>query len=316
MKNLKKIVNIVIFTLIFCSCNSLKQNEDKNEDQNEISKINPKNIVQMATLPKLPTFKYHYISDEEIEESFYKERIPKTYVDAFLYYTKDHKELRMPFYSIMVHESANFKVYKRRNTNGSYDLGPSHLNTNNIKNAYFRELYNPKDESHITNVYCFYMIMSLNYFRDMVDKFDGNMLNAYYAYNGGQKAPSIINSKYIPKNKIDFVKNVKAYGNVVKNYVSQFNLELDSYRSETYEKIASGVEYLNKNIARYSQYTDVFIQYDENNVLQMKLVKIPSLNTLALNNFQGIYKTTNNVIINIRREDNILYLIKEEIFVA
>ena len=94
------------------------------------------------------------------------------------------------------------------------DSTVNHLNSNNIKNAYCRELYNPTDESHITNVYCFDMVMSINYFRDMVDKF-GNIRDAFYAYNGGQKAPKIINSNIIPKSKERFVKNVKAYANSV-----------------------------------------------------------------------------------------------------
>lgn len=302
MKNLNKIVIISILTILFSSCTSQMKIENLNESsvQNEFfSEIN------VTELPKRTIkFTVHNISDEEIEKSFYKERIPAEYYDAFIYYTRNTPELRMPFYSIMVHESGNFKVYKRRNTNGSYDLGPSHLNSNNIKNPYFRELYNPKDESHITNVYCFYMIMSLNYFKDMVDKFDGNMTHAYYAYNGGQKAPSIINSKHIPSEKKNYVKNVIAYSKAIYRNIDKFSNELALYKTDINEKVRLGIEYLDKNQFKYNEFTDVFIVFSEDNTLQMKLAYIPKLenDTIASFRLQLINNSRNYVVINSRRE--------------
>lgn len=315
MKNPMKFVSIVLLTLVLCSCTS----QIKIESTNKIMHEEMFSEIDIVELPKrLIKFNIHNISDEEIEKSFYKDRIPKEYYDAFMYYTRNTPELRMPFYSIMVHESANFRVYKRKNTNGSYDLGPSHLNSNNIKNPYFRELYNPKDESHITNVYCFYMIMSLNYFRDMVDKFDGNMTDAYCAYNGGQKAPSIIKSKNIPAKRRNFVRNVTAYANAINRNVDNFTNELALYKQEVNDKIQSGIEYLDKNQFRYKEFTDVFIVFSEDNTLQMKLAYIPKLNSDTLTSLR--LKLVDNpryyVITNSRREEDPSDLVEKEVKIS
>lgn len=319
MKNINKVMLIIALILSFSACNSTKNTLSPMTKDVEETKEENFPIVENRVLTSLSnrrSFTYHYMSETVMEERFYKNRIPKEYADAFLYYTRNVPELRMSFYSIMVHESANFKVYKRKNTNGSFDLGPSHLNSNNIKNAYFRELYNPKDESHITNVYCFYMVMSLNYFIDMVDKFNGNIMNAYYAYNGGQKAPSIINSKYVPKNKVNYVKNVKSYGNIVSSYVNQFTEELQSYKDKLNDQIASGIEYLNKNSIHYQQYTDVYIVFGDNNQLQMLLVDKSVKYELAMSNLYLVNQINNNVVIDTRRKNYIFKFIKQKALVA
>lgn len=311
MKNLQKMsiiicIIVMIITSVIVSYNIIEDIIEFNDKQQTVSK----NFIKPTTY-SVPTFNFHIIGDEAIEENFYKTRIPKAYSDAFLYYTRKHKELRMSFYSIMVHESANFKVYERRNSNGSYDLGPSHLNTNNIKNAYFRELYNPTDESHITNKYCFYMIMSLNYFIDMVDKFDGNLTDAYYAYNGGQKAPSIIHSKNIPKNKQKFVRNVSAYGNAILNNIEKSTEELRIYKQEILSYVSKGLEYLKKHEFQYESGTNVYIQFNEIGRLVLKIVP-PISNAIVMNNLKHFYKFRNDVIINNRRDDYIPNLTEDE----
>ena len=90
------------------------------------------------------------LPDETIEEEFYRNRIPNNYIDAFLYHTADKREIRMNFYSIMVHESANFTAYINRNVNGSIDYGPSQLNSKNIEDPWFMERFSPKDNTYIT----------------------------------------------------------------------------------------------------------------------------------------------------------------------
>ncbi len=97
----------------------------------------------------------HILSDEKLIENFYLDNIPAEYSDAFLYYTRNRKEMRPYFFSLMMHESNGFTIFEHKNKDGSYDYGPSQLNSNNIKNEKFRNWYNPKDESHITNKYCF-----------------------------------------------------------------------------------------------------------------------------------------------------------------
>lgn len=310
MKNLQKLTILIYSIVIIITSTIISCNTTNDIIKSDKHKTTSKNSIKPSTY-SIPTFNFHIIGNEEIEENFYKTRIPKAYSDAFLYYTRNHKELRMSFYSIMVHESGNFKVYERRNSNGSYDLGPSHLNTNNIKNAYFRKLYNPTDESHITNKYCFYMVMSLNYFIDMVDKFGGNLTDAYYAYNGGQKAPSIIHSKNIPKNKQKFVKNVSSYGNAILNNIEKYTEELKLYKQEILTCIFKGLEYLRNHELQYESGTNVYIQFNEIGQLVLKTIP-PISNVLVMNNLKHFYKFRNDIIVNNRRDDYILNLTEDK----
>lgn len=179
---------------------------------------------------------------KEKEEEFYKERIPKEFADAFLYYTQDCKNLRLPFYAIMFHESGNFKSYVNKNLNGTYDLGPSQLNTSNMENARFRELYNPKDESHVTTKYCFYMVMTINFFKDLVYKY--GIDNAIYCYNGGEKALSILESKSLSDKYKTYVNNITNYHNSVSKYIEKFQIDFNNYME--YEKDLFITEGLNK----------------------------------------------------------------------
>lgn len=305
MKKIMNFVSILLFTILLFSC------DKKHEIFPRYSENQADSLLEIPIESK---FTYHYLYESEIEASFYKDRIPEEYYEAFIYYTRNFPELRMHFYSIMVHESINFKVFKSKNSNGSYDLGPSHLNTRNIENPYFRELYNPEDESRITSLYCSYMVMSINYFKDMVNKFDGNIINAYYAYNGGQKAPSVINAKHIPSSKRDFVRKVRAYGNSIDCHVTKFTEEYNEYKRDIVEKILLGIDYLNRNYNLYpDDYIDVFFTFDKNNNLQMKLLRSISKTSnkaLGLNNLS--HNIRNDIIVNIRREDYIPEFVEEK----
>ena len=108
------------------------------------------------------------LPDEKIEEEFYRNRIPSNYIDAFLYYTADKREIRMDFYSIMVHESANFTAFINKNANGSIDYGPSQLNSRNIEDPWFMEKFSPKDTTYIKTKYCRYMVITINFFYDLL----------------------------------------------------------------------------------------------------------------------------------------------------
>lgn len=320
MKNLLVITTIACTIAFVALSTSIIVSENSNNKK--ITEFQSTNVefeekIQIPTqisLKSVSSYKYHIISDEEIEENFYKKRIPNEYSDAFLYYTKDNPELRLPFYSIMVHESGNFKVFKRRNTNGSYDLGPSHLNTNNIKNAYFRELYNPKDESHITNVYCFYMVMSLNFFKSLYKKYD-NVIDAFYAYNGGEKAPIIIKSAKLSRKRPSFVANVKAYGRSVNNNLSIFEKELSLYKEEIATQIDDGLEYFRENVHKYQNYTDVYIVFNESGNLIMDIRNEFKIDLLASVN-KKVYKFTCNKIVADRRRDNIFDLTRDEFIIS
>ena len=168
------------------------------------------------------------ISDNELEEAWYKERIPAKYADAFLYYTRNKSEMRMNFYSLMVHESSNFTSYVHKNKDGSYDYGPSQLNSRNLTNKTFQKYYRPTDESHITNKYCFYMVETINFYWDLYNKVGEKY--AFFAYNGGEKAANW--KKRGIKSNSSLIKNVTAYDKAVRSNVEKYTKELASYKKE------------------------------------------------------------------------------------
>lgn len=168
------------------------------------------------------------LSDNELEEVWYKERIPAKYADAFLYYTRNKPEMRMNFYSLMVHESNNFTAYVHKNKDGSYDYGPSQLNSKNLTNKTFQKYYRPTDESHITNKYCFYMVETINFYWDLYNKVGEKY--AFFAYNGGEKAANW--KKRGIKSNSNLIKNVTTYDKAVRSNVEKYTKELASYKKE------------------------------------------------------------------------------------
>lgn len=168
------------------------------------------------------------ISDNELEEVWYKERIPAKYADAFLYYTRNKSEMRMNFYSLMVHESSNFTAYVHKNKDGSYDYGPSQLNSRNLTNKTFQKYYRPTDESHITNKYCFYMVETINFYWDLYNKVGEKY--AFFAYNGGEKAANWKKRGIKPNSNL--IKNVTTYDKAVRSNIEKYTKELASYKKE------------------------------------------------------------------------------------
>lgn len=178
---------------------------------------------------------YQIKSDIEFEEEYYRSVIPEEYAEAFLYYTRDFPEIRLNFYSIMVHESANFTAFRHVNKNGSVDLGPSQLNSSNLRNKRFVNAFRPKDESKITSVYCYYMVMTINYYHDLYKR-HGDAY-AFYAYNGGDKAVVAIKQNIQSPNMSSLVKNVRAYNRKVRKLVKQHKAEIIPFVEELRDQL-------------------------------------------------------------------------------
>jgi len=196
-------------------------------------------IVIAMGLMLLPTLAYAYmpetdimikisrsqVPDEVFIEDFYRDNIPDEYCEAFIYYTKDCPEIRMNFYSIMIVESGNFRWFRNVNENGSVDLGPSQLNSNNLKNKQFVRAFRPKDESMITSKYCYYMVMTIGYYKDLYDRLGDKY--AFYAYNGGDKAARQIKNGETHNESL--IKKVKSYDRLVRKQVEIKTQELEEY---------------------------------------------------------------------------------------
>ena len=269
-----------------------------NQVELEEEKILEKEDIEWNISFDYEKISHHILTDEMLEENFYLDNIPTEYGDAFLYYTKDKKEMRPYFFSLMMHESNGFTAFKHKNKDGSYDYGPSQLNSNNIKNEKFRNWYNPKDESHITNRYCFYMVMSINFYWDLVNKYGYDY--AFYAYNGGERTVKLIKNK--SSRNASLIKAVKSYDAAVRKRMQQAEKNLEKYVAQ---KRAEHIDELQYKIIE--------------NFNDIRLVALDRSKNKSKSN-DSILQDTNEFgnynIFYIRREDLLQFEIKEGVVIG
>ena len=269
-----------------------------NQVELEEEKILEKEDIEWNISFDYEKISHHILTDEMLEENFYLDNIPTEYGDAFLYYTKDKKEMRPYFFSLMMHESNGFTAFKHKNKDGSYDYGPSQLNSNNIKNEKFRNWYNPKDESHITNRYCFYMVMSINFYWDFVNKYGYDY--AFYAYNGGERTVKLIKNK--SSRNASLIKAVKSYDAAVRKRMQQAEKNLEKYVAQ---KRAEHIDELQYKIIE--------------NFNDIRLVALDRSKNKSKSN-DSILQDTNEFgnynIFYIRREDLLQFEIKEGVVIG
>ena len=269
-----------------------------NQVELEEEKILEKEDIEWNISFDYEKISHHILTDEMLEENFYLDNIPTEYGDAFLYYTKDKKEMRPYFFSLMMHESNGFTAFKHKNKDGSYDYGPSQLNSNNIKNEKFRKWYNPKDESHITNRYCFYMVMSINFYWDLVNKYGYDY--AFYAYNGGERTVKLIKNK--SSRNASLIKAVKSYDAAVRKRMQQAEKNLEKYVAQ---KRAEHIDELQYKIIE--------------NFNDIRLVTLDRSKNKSKSN-DSILQDTNEFgnynIFYIRREDLLQFEIKEGVVIG
>ena len=269
-----------------------------NQVELEEEKILEKEDIEWNISFDYEKISHHILTDEMLEENFYLDNIPTEYGDAFLYYTKDKKEMRPYFFSLMMHESNGFTAFKHKNKDGSYDYGPSQLNSNNIKNKKFRNWYNPKDESHITNRYCFYMVMSINFYWDLVNKYGYDY--AFYAYNGGERTVKLIKNK--SSRNASLIKAVKSYDAAVRKRMQQAEKNLEKYVAK---KRAEHIDELQYNIIE---------NFNDIRLLALDRSKNKSKSNDSI--LQDTNEFGNYNIFYIRREDLLQFEIKEGVVIG
>lgn len=286
------ILGILIIDVIDSRVAPIKQVELEEE------KILEKENIEWNISFDYEKISHHILTDEMLEENFYLDNIPIEYGDAFLYYTKDKKEMRPYFFSLMMHESNGFTAFKHKNKDGSYDYGPSQLNSNNIKNEKFRNWYNPKDESHITNRYCFYMVMSINFYWDLVNKYGYDY--AFYAYNGGERTVKLIKNK--SSRNASLVKAVKSYDAAVRKRMQQAEINLENYVAKKRAEHIDELQY--KIIENFNDIRLIVLDRSKN--------KSKSNDSIL----QDTNEFGNYNIFYIRREDFLQFEIKEGVVIG
>ena len=268
-----------------------------NQVELEEEKILEKEDIEWNISFDYEKISHHILTDEMLEENFYLDNIPTEYGDAFLYYTKDKKEMRPYFFSLMMHESNGFTAFKHKNKDGSYDYGPSQLNSNNIKNEKFRNWYNPKDESHITNRYCFYMVMSINFYWDLVNKYGYDY--AFYAYNGGERTVKLIKNK--SSRNASLVKAVKSYDAAVRKRMQQAEKNLEKYVAQKRAEHIDELQY--KIIENFNDIRLLALNQSNKNKSNDSILQ----DTNEFGNYNIFY---------IRREDFLQFEIKEGVVIG
>lgn len=244
------------------------------------------------------------LSDNEVEEAWYRERIPAKYADAFLYYTRTKPEMRMNFYSLMVHESCNFTAFVNKNKDGSYDYGPSQLNSRNLTNKTFQKYYRPTDESHITNKYCFYMVETINFYWDLYNKVGEDY--AFFAYNGGERAARWKKRGINPNSSL--IKNVTAYDKAVRSNVEKYTKELASYKKEARVLHIVKIKREFNNLGLYAAfdkyYANIYDSFEASFQIK-KQIKFDLENRASMDTIVSIYISSPRLAY-IRREDPLL----------
>lgn len=236
---------------------------------------------------------YNDIDDDELAEQFYLENIPEEYAEAFLYYTQDRKDIRYPYYSLMMHESNGFKAFKHKNSDGSIDYGPGQLNSNNIENEWFMYCYSPKDKSHITTTYCEYMVVAMNFFTYLYDKY--GLEHALYAYNGGEYVSRLIAKNYNGSRYASRVKSVKTYKTLVYNKMDKINNQLTDFIHN------ARVDFVNN---KYKSFINRSILFEE---IRIKNNNSPDSISKCIN------KLCHNTIFYIDRRKKFIYLEDEKL---
>lgn len=184
---------------------------------------------------------------------FYKDKMPREYLEIFLLSTENIKEKRILIYSMMIVESMGFKEYSNTNENKTTDHGPLMLNSENINCVDFNSKFFPKEdflsklkESDITDQHILYIPACINLLKAHLRMYNGDVKKSLKAYNGGPK----VNRKKYKGTRLDY-KTTRYYNkcmivyNRVKADYNKFDIE-------------------NKNKTAFDLYEDNYFNFENN----------------------------------------------------
>lgn len=183
-----------------------------------------------------------YELENSLDYQFFKDKIPEEYLTTFLLYTRNNKNLRLLVYSMMKHETQNFTAYiNTNNGNRSVDHGPMMLNSNNLKNSWFMELYGVNEEElkklgfdikyNEIDKYNYYMIIGINLIVSHLQRYHiegtsyrNTIFKALQAYNGGEKVHTPYVSKRTLRMTISYARKILSiYYSTSENYSNFIN---------------------------------------------------------------------------------------------
>lgn len=158
---------------------------------------------------------------------FVKSSIPEKFVDPFYEKTVDCKNLGLELIGMGYHESG-WKVFKGpTNKDGSVDIGPLMLNSNNIKNKEFIQHFGYDCSQYANDLDIYYMTICINFYASIRSEYGPYI--ALQIYNGGYR---ILRARPHSKLKVAVTK----YANLCYNHINKYEKDYKEYVSENEEE--------------------------------------------------------------------------------
>lgn len=157
---------------------------------------------------------------------FVKSSIPEKFVDPFYEKTVDRKNLGLELIGMGYHESG-WKVFRGpTNKDGSVDIGPLMLNSNNIKNKEFMQYFGYDCSQYANDLDIYYMTICINFYASI--RLEYGPYIALQIYNGGYR---ILRARPHSKLKVAVTK----YANLCYNHINKYEKDYKKYVSENEE---------------------------------------------------------------------------------
>ena len=187
-----------------------------------------------AYIPKEVIFDYSIVENKDVEindvYTVASKYVPKELFDSFKEYTMMDSEKETMLFCIQIlsigYWESGWKVTRsKQNRDGSYDVGYMMLNTKNIDNQRFMDIYGPSGVEDVSNEFETYLIVCINFYKDLYSRYKSD---AVYAYNCGE-------GRYL-NNKIP--ESTYLYKLRVKECIDKFNIEVNRASEERKKKEA------------------------------------------------------------------------------
>lgn len=195
---------------------------------------------------------------KEVEErtyyEFIKESIPSKFVNPFYEFTYDNKDLGIELLGTAKHESGWIKFEGSLNNNGSRDYGPLMLNSKNLENEDFMNLFSKNCREYEYDRDIYYMCICINFYTSIRKEY--GPWNALQIYNGGLRTVRKTCSSSLKNKVIDYANKVYDYINEYdksyKFFISSHKEDYTNHIAYTYiDKVKSYIASLmNKNIVK------------------------------------------------------------------
>ena len=245
MKSLKTMLLILLIPLMLVNNSFALASKTSTEDELEFDeKALEDQLLQQYydSVKNFVSIKYDDAIISEVNDTLYYEflqsELPAKFVDPFYYMTIYDEDFGLEVIGLGIHESG-WKVFKGPlNNNGTRDYGPLMLNSANIQNEKFMDLYSKNCLEFQDDLDTFYMCICMNFYKSIRNTYDEK--RALMCYNGGYS--SLSNTCTDEKKAI-----VTRYANIVMRRQNEVRQRYNEYKESRY------MDLKNEITARYNE---------------------------------------------------------------